>query len=216
MSLSRFTWKEYQSLLEKLSSDISKYLKKNNLEVDTVVPIMRGGGVPGIYLAYALHVLSILPVHYHYDFREKGKMKLRRFISIKKYIDLIPKNPVILLVEGNQCFGNTANAAVKDIKVNIKNPVIIYATDLVDFGHRNAVKADAVFFGKYTNECETLSEKEARAKDIFPSAKLLPWEVEKEEKETIKTKQFDYRDLNQYFTKSTVVKEIKLNDSSDQ
>jgi len=114
MALPRFTWKEYESLLGKLSSDILKYLKKNSLAVDAVVPIMRGGGVPGIYLAYALHVLSILPVHYHYDFREKGKMKLRRFITIKKYTDLIPKNPVILLVEGNQCFGNTASAALED------------------------------------------------------------------------------------------------------
>ncbi len=211
MALPRFTWKEYESLLEKLSSDISKHLKKNGLTIDTVVPIMRGGGVPGIYLAYALHVLSILPVHYHYDFREKGKMKLRRFITIKRYIDLIPKNPVILLVEGNQCFGNTANAALEDIKNNIKNPVVLYAADLVDYGYKDAVKADAVFIGKYSNECGTLSHKEARKKGIFPGTKLLPWEIEKEEKETIKTKQFKYRDLKQYFTKSKVVKEIKIN-----
>lgn len=216
MALPRFTWKEYKSLLEKLSSDISKYLKKNNLKVDTVVPIMRGGGVPGIYLAYALHVLSILPVHYHYDFRETGKMKLRRFITIKKYTDLIPKNPVILLVEGNQCFGNTANAALKDIKNNIKNPVVLYAADLMDYCYKDAVKADAVFFGRYSNECETLSNEKARKKGIFPGAKLLPWEIEKEEKETIKTKQFNYSDLNQYFTKSKVVKEIKLDNSSDE
>jgi hypothetical protein len=137
-------------------------------------------------------------------------MKLRQYISIRRYLDLIPEKPNILLVEGNQCFGNTAIAALEDIRENIKEANLLYATDLADYGHKNAVKADATFIGTYTNECGTLSEKQAKNKDIFPSTKLLPWEVEKEEKETIRTKQFRYSDLNQYFTKSKVVKEIDL------
>ena len=215
MALPRFTWKEYKSILEKLSSNVSEYLKKNDLKVDVVVPIMRGGGIPGTYLAYALQVLSVIPVHYHYDFQEAEKMKLRRFLSIKRYIDLIPNKPVVLLVEGNQCFGNTANAALEDIKANIKKPRIIYAADIIDYGYRNAVKADAIFFGRYSNECETLSQEEACNKGIFPGTKLLPWEIDREEKETLETKQFEYSDLNQYFIKSEVIKEIELEDSSD-
>jgi len=206
----RFSWEEYQSILDKLYSDISKYLRENNLKINIVVPIMRGGVIPGTVLAYKLHVLTILPVHYHYDFRESGKMKLRKFISIGRYKDLIPKNPTILIVEGNQCFGNTANAVLNDIKRNIKNVHIIYAADLVDYGNRNAVKADAVFYGTYTNECGTLTKEKARSKGIFPSAKLLPWEVEKEEKETIEQRQFKYSDMKHYFAKSKVAKEINL------
>lgn len=206
----RFSWKEYQSILDKLYLDISRYLRKGNLKIDIVVPIIRGGAIPGTVLAYKLHVLTILPVHYHYDFREPRKMKLRRFISIERYKDLIPKNPTILTVEGNQCFGNTANAALNDIKRNIDNVHTIHAADLVDYGNRNAVKADAVFYGTYTNECGTLTKEEARSKGIFPSTKLLPWEVEKEEKETIEQEQFNYSDLKHYFAKSKVAKEINI------
>ncbi len=216
MAYPRFTWKEYESILKKLYSDISKHLKKNALTVDAVIPIMRGGGIPGIYLAYALRVLSVLPVHYHYDFREKGKMILRRFISIKRYVDLIPDKPTILLVEGNHCFGNTANAALEDIKTNIKKATVIYAVDIADYGYKNSVNADAVFIGRYSNECGTLSQEKARKKGIFPTTKLLPWEINKEEKETVETKQFKYNDLKQYFTKSIVEKEIKLDDSSNK
>lgn len=213
MAYPRFTWKEYESILKKLSSDISKHLKKNALAIDVVVPIMRGGGIPGIYLAYTLQVLSVLPVHYHYDFREKGKMKLCRFISIKRHVDLIPKKPVILLVEGNHCFGNTAKAALQDIKTNIKNATVIYAADIVDYSYKNSVNADAVFLGRYSNECGTLSQEEARKKGIFPTTKLLPWEIDKEEKETLKTKQFKYSDLKQYFAKSKITKVIDLKSS---
>lgn len=209
-SLPRFTWEEYEEILSKLTSDISTYLNDSKRKVDVVVPIMRGGAIPGTYLAYKLHVLSMLPVHYHYDFREEGKMKLNRFISISRYLDLIPDNPTILLVEGNHCFGNTAKAALDDIEKNIKKAHVIYAADLVDYGNRDAVKADAVFYGTYTNECGTLSEKEAREKGIFPTAKLLPWEVEEEEKETIETKQFKYSDIDQYFSKAEISKEIDL------
>ncbi len=214
MAFPRFSWQEYEEILKKLHRSISRHLKKNKLRIDAVVPIMRGGGVPGVYLAYKLHVLSILPVHYHYDFREKGKMKLRRFISIKRYADLIPKRPVILLVEGNHCFGNTANAALKDIRANFPKATVLYAADLVDYGYRQSVKADRVFIGIYTNECGTLTRRQAIKKGIFPTTKLLPWEVDKEERETIKTKQFRYEDLKDYFDKAKVVKVIDLEDSS--
>lgn len=209
-SYPRFTWQEYEVILKKLHRSIFGHLKKKNLKIDVVVPIMRGGGVPGVYLAYRLHILSILPVHYHYDFREKGEMKLRRFISVKRYADLIPKSPIILLVEGNQCFGNTANAAIKDIKTNFPKATLLYAADLADYGYRKSVKANKVFIGIYTNECGTLTKKEARKKGIFPATKLLPWEVDKEEKETIDTKQFGYCDLKQYFSKSKIAKIIDL------
>lgn len=206
----RFSWQEYEEIVVKLSSEILSYLEKNNLKIDTVVPIMRGGSIPATILAYKLGILSVLPVHYHYDFRDKGKMKLNRFLSIERYKDLIPSNPVILLVEGNHCFGNTANAALKDIKDIFPKPKILYATDLADYGHKNSVKADAVFIGVYTNECGTLTKNEAESKGIFPATKLLPWEVNKEEGETIKQKQFEYSDLKNYFSKSKVVKEIDL------
>jgi len=90
---------------------------------------------------------------------------------------------------------------------------VLYAADIVDYGYKDSVKADAVFIGRYSNECGTLSPKEARKKGIFPSAKLLPWEIEKEEKATIKTKQFEYSDLKQYFKKSTIAKKINLDGS---
>lgn len=206
----RYTWKEYTTILKDIYSKVSSYLNKNNESIDVVVPIMRGGAIPGTYLAYKLGVLSVFPVYYHYDFRSEGKMKLRSLGGIERYADLIPSKSTILLVEGNQCFGNTAKSAMDNLRSSLENAKILYVSDLVDYGHRDVVEAEASFFGKFTNECNTLTEAEARNKNIFPGTKLLPWEIKKEEEETLKTRQFGYSDLDHYFRKSKIVKEIDL------
>jgi len=62
------SWSEYEDELSKLTNKIVAYIKEQNIRVDIVVPILRGGNIPATYLAYALDVLTILPVQYKYFF----------------------------------------------------------------------------------------------------------------------------------------------------
>ncbi len=187
----RVTWEEYGKTLEILYQKVSKYLKENKIKIDIVVPILRGGAFPGMYLAYKFHILPILPVQYKYFF-SKGKLELRKHSDYPKITIEIPKNPVFLLAEGNHCFGTTAQTAADDLKKTFPGCKIIYAADQVDYSYQKIQNVEAIFYGKLTNECRGLTKKEAEEKGISNDLSLFPWEDLEEEWITVSCKQFDY------------------------
>lgn len=56
------SWGDYGKILENLGQKVEKYVKENNIKIDAVVPILRGGMFPGGYLTYKLGLLRVLPV----------------------------------------------------------------------------------------------------------------------------------------------------------
>ena len=77
------SWSEYSKELNKLTDKIVTYVQVHKLNVDAVVPILRGGNIPGTFIAYALDILTILPVQYKYFFVGK-KCELRKMFGINK------------------------------------------------------------------------------------------------------------------------------------
>lgn len=47
----KLSWEEYGKSLEELFKKVNKYVKKNNIKINAVVPILRGGAFPGTYLS---------------------------------------------------------------------------------------------------------------------------------------------------------------------
>ncbi len=134
------------------------YVKENNIQIDVVVPILRGGNIPATYLAYTLGVLQILPVQYKYFFIDGKKCELRRISAIKKE-GVYKDNPTFLLVEGNHCYGNQAKYAARDLKKTFPNCKIIYAASNMDYNYQNVVEdAEVSFYGSLTNCCKELSD----------------------------------------------------------
>jgi len=58
----RINWEEYGVVMEEILKKVRSYTIKNKVKIDAVVPILRGGTALGIFLAYRLHLLRILPV----------------------------------------------------------------------------------------------------------------------------------------------------------
>lgn len=189
------SWEEYGKTLEMLYGKLNKYVKEKKIKINAVVPILRGGAIPGAYLAYKFHILRILPIQYHYRFA-KSKIELRQILSTcKKALDL-PAKPTFLLVEGNHCFGLTASNAAKDIKKDFPDCKIIYAADHMDYSYQKIDNVDAIFYGKLTNETRALTKNECLEKCIEnPLSYLFPWENIAEEWTTVKGKQFKYQDF---------------------
>ena len=202
---------EYEVELKSLVRKVVKYIKDNNLNVDAVIPILRGGNVPATFLAYALDVLLIIPVQYKYFFIDKKVCELRRIISFNTNL-IKKKKPVFLLVEGNHCYGNQAKHAASDLKDLYPNSKIIYAASNMDYNHQTAVKdASAVFYGRLTNDCKELSKKECIKlkincdKDLF-----FPWENIEEEWEIVELKQHKYNNLQDIYRNSSLVETFNL------
>lgn len=188
------SWQEYANIMEKILKEIQAYINKNKIKIDAVVPILRGGNVLGTFLAYRLHLLRVLPVQYKYFFVGKNQAELRQILfTIKK--GMFKSNPTFLLVEGDQCFGNTVITAAKDIKKVYPKAKILHVADCLDYSYRDSAKkyVDKIFHGEYTNHCEELSAKQCKKLKIG-KATMAPWENYEEEIATLSGKQFKYGD----------------------
>lgn len=223
----RLSWEKYGKILEKLFEKVSKYIKENNIEIDAVVPILRGGAFPGTFLAARLHLLRILPVQYKYFFEahgnavsggaEKLRFSCRKEIILKKLFgflktDINKEQPVFLLVENNHCFGLTAQTAAKDLKTEFPNCRIIYASDTMDYSYQKNEHAEAIFYGELTNDTKTLSEEDAKQKGISNKMHLYPWENLEEEWTTVQGEQFKYEDVEKVSASSESKAKINMDE----
>jgi len=206
----KVSWEDYGKTLEKLYRKVSKYLKENDIEVDAVIPILRGGAFPGAYLAYKLYILRILPIQYHYFFSD-NKIELRKFLDFHKKGLRFPKKPIFLLVENNHCFGLTASTAAKDLKRAFPSCRIIYVADHIDYFYQNIDNVEVIFYGKLTNETRALTKEECQKKKVKNISYLFPWEVLEEEWTTVKGKQFKYKDIKEVKATSKL-KSVMSND----
>jgi len=191
----KLSWKEYSKTLDILCGKIRRYINKNGIKINAIVPILRAGAFPGIFLSYRFHILRILPLQYHYRFT-KNKIELRNILNINSKGLNIPSKPTFLLVEGNHCFGLTASTVAKDLKRAFPNCKIIYAADHIDYSYQKIDNVDKIFYGKLTNETRILSKKDCLKKGIEnPLSYLFPWEDMGEEWTTVQGKQFKYEDV---------------------
>jgi hypoxanthine phosphoribosyltransferase len=190
----KLSWDDYGRTLESLYRKVERYLKENGEEPDAVVPILRGGAVPGQYLAYRLRLLTILPVQYKY-LVINGEGKLRKLSGLDAKPLKGVKRPVFLLVENNHCFGTTAQVAVDDIRKAFPKSIIIYAAARADYTYRKLKSVDAQFYGELTNEAKGLTPAEARRKGITNTISIFPWETLDEELKAVNNKEYGYRDL---------------------
>ncbi len=204
------SWVEYGEMMEKILKEISRYITKNKIKIDAVIPILRGGATLGTFLAYRLHLLCILPVQYKYFFVGENKAELRQILFTPKR-NMFKDSPTFLTVEGDQCFGNTVIATAKDIKKMFPKSKILHVADCLDYSYRNSIKkyVDKIFYGEYTNHCEELSEKECKILGIG-KAVLAPWENYEEEITTLMGKQFKYGDGEIVKKKSIKKSEFKF------
>ncbi len=192
----RISWKQFDFYLKKIKEEIEKYLEENNLKIDFIVPILRGGGIPGLKLAFDLKIIKVFPCQYKY-FYYQNKIRLKKInqLDVNNLIG-IRKNPVVLVVEGNHSTGHIAKKAISDIKRKKPNAKIIYACIAKDYFYKDSVKG-VVFstHGLYTNENRKLSKEECQKLKIkHDKVFIFPWENIKEEISSLNGESFNYID----------------------
>lgn len=209
-------WDEYlEKELDVLLGKVQKYIQENNVKIDAVVPLLRGGNIPGTYLAYRLTVLRIAPVQYKYFF----KGDVANLVQIQKLNEeLFNKDDELtfLLVEGNHSYGTSATYAAKGLKEQFPNCKIIYAASNMDYNYQNVVDeyAEASFYGSLNNSCEELSRKKCIELGIDPDkVNIFPWEDGDEEWVTWgEWKQFPFKDTKEAEAGSKLCETIDLSE----
>ena len=209
-------WDEYfKGELNVLAKKVLGYVKDNNVKIDAVVPLLRGGNIPGTYLAYKLNVLRITPVQYKYFFKDE----VANLVQIQKVNeDLFDKNAELtfLLVEGNHCYGTSAKYAAKGLKEQFPNCKIIYAASNMDYNYLNVVDkyAEVSFYGNLNNDCEEMDREKCEELGIdFDKVTIFPWENEDEEWTTFgEMRQFPFGDAKETEEKAEFIEEFRLDE----
>jgi len=188
----QITWEQYEKALVLLESRLTALIKERGLKIHAVVPILRGGAIPGQYLGYKLGVLRFMPVQYKY-FKEGSEYKIKKIGSAVLEPGFeIKDGETILVAENNHCFGTTAKKVVEDLKEEYPSSKIIYAAVYMDFTNREAVKADLCVYGEYTNETGGLSAEKVKEMGLPGKFGLYPWENVAEEMAAVNSQPFMY------------------------
>ncbi len=169
------TYELLDTSVRKIHQDINAFLARENLRIKYVVPILRGGGIPGTLLAYFFGIIDMLPIQVKSGAR---KQLFETKLGFDYNVKLAP-DECILLVDGNHATGKTANLARKMIADKLGADVkIIYACVTQDYAHRDRV--DGVIFetrALYTNETKALSPDECAQVGVdYAPVYLYPWE----------------------------------------
>lgn len=179
----QLSWEEYQIAVDTVFSGISKYLRKNDIKVDFVVPILRGGAPLGISLAHLLSVVRFYPCQYKYYYdKEQGCYVAYELLSTVEMLADKNKEYVILVTEGNHARGGTAQKCINKIKMVLPNSIVLYVSVGRDYAHMTPLKStNFETWGFLTNETESLTIKECMEKGIKQKFVVYPWESMEEE-----------------------------------
>ena len=157
---------DFKKFVLKVTKEIEKYTIENNLRIDYVVPILRSGAVPAVYIANELNLVKFAPIQVK-KVKENGIYDHIVLLNSLKDLDK-QKKLNLLVVEGTYSSGETTRTALDEIKKTLPNAKVLFACVCVR-GEENLPKdVEKSFYGFSL----------AREK-LF----VYPWEL-KEQKET--------------------------------
>jgi len=176
------SWERIDGIIDKLYSDVKKYIEDNNLKIKWISLILRGGGVHAVKLSHMFNVIDMLPMQMKYNLET---MEIETKVDLSYVKDTSHEdNECILLVEGNHVTGTTANMAVNLLREKFGNDIkIIYVSITRDYTFRNSVKNVCyTTWGITTNETKRLSKEECDKLGIkYDLVSVYPWENVPEE-----------------------------------
>lgn len=176
----KISWDEYQLAVKTISNQINNYCSKNEINIDFIVPIFRGGSVLCTSLSHILSVISIYPCQYKYSeeiINGKKAYTPKRILSTIDTINNKHLPYVILVTEGNHVRGITSQLCINHIKENFPNSTIVYASVGRDYAHKKYLNGtNYECYGFCTNETETLTEDECVIKRVKHKFVVYPWE----------------------------------------
>lgn len=178
----QMTWEEFECHAKRIATDISTFCEAQNINIDFVCPIIRGGSILATYLSHHLGVIPCIGIQLKN--LNSGDIK-----HIYEGFSCFPKQKrteheyTVLLVEGNHCSGRTALMACQLLHQYFPNIKIIYASLARDYAHKDIV-SNVIFSttGYYSNESNAKYSPEFMTKHrIMEKYVVFPWELIQEE-----------------------------------
>ncbi|MCI9063218.1 MAG: phosphoribosyltransferase [Clostridia bacterium] len=117
---------DFKKYCLKLSKEIAEYCMVHKLRIDYVVPILRSGAVPAVYISNELNLIKFAPIQVK-KIKEDGIYD--HIVLLNSLKDLNKDKELnLLVVEGTYSSGCTVNKALEEIRKTLPKSKIIFAT----------------------------------------------------------------------------------------
>ncbi len=136
----------FKKYTNKLSNQIGEYSRINNIKIDYVVPILRSGAVPAVYIANKLNLIKFAPIQTKWiTNNEKRETKI-----LLNSLELLDKTKPynLLLVEGTFSSGETVQVTVDGIKKILPYAKILFACVVARMPESLPKNVDKNFYAK--------------------------------------------------------------------
>lgn len=179
----QMSWPDYQAYIQQIANKIVEFTATNNIKIDFILPILRGGGIPAISLSHLLKVKRLETLQVFHDYSANRMWTGCNSIG---NIEDSHRPYVILLVDDYHATGKSVYRIYDSIKEQLPNSSIIYASIGRDVGY---LKDERSFlyscYGFLGNECGVVSE--ATLCHNIPAVNtVFPWEILEEEISNVK------------------------------
>lgn len=174
------SWQEYHDAAIRIAKDIDKFCAENNLCIDSIIPIMRGGGVLAIHLSHLLKIFTLSPCQYKYTEIDGHYIPVCLYEADLSKLAL--KDKCFLVKEGNHVSGGTAQLCVNSILNSVPDAKILYCALSRDASQVKKMKG--TYFetqGMLSNELREFSEEYCKEHGIRYKLTVFPWELIEEE-----------------------------------
>lgn len=173
----KISHKEYLSWVNYLCAELKTFLAENNFKVDYVVPVLRSGAVPAVYIANRLNIVKFAPIQVKHVKRKDGAEGINLLLNALECLKITKKSPVFLVVEGSQSSGGSVALVIDEILKKYKNAKILYVCLVKNYNSQSF--KDKVIFeaaahlkgnsSESIEECENLN--------VDPYIPVYPWET---------------------------------------
>ena len=168
--------------IDKLYKGLNKYISSENLKIDYVVPNLRSGAVPAVYLANKLNIVKFAPIQVKYVNKENvGCLDI--LYSSFESLKIEKENPSFLVVEGMHDTGDSIKIVLDELKRVYPKSRILYVSLVKTYGSQSFDKIVEYEDHAYIRASENMSDKDCKKLGLDNAWPIFPWETEQDQTE---------------------------------
>lgn len=168
---------EFIECINKLCNGLQSFIKKNNIKIDYICPILRSGGVPAVYISNQLNIVKFAPIQVKHVAYQNGENKIEILFNPFNSIEIKKSKPVFLVVEAMHSTGTSVEMCINEIKSKYKDALILYVCLTKEYGSKSFID-DTIYENTafYYNGNNNFSEEKCKKLNVEYFYPLFPWE----------------------------------------
>lgn len=174
----KISYDEFLKYIDKLYAGLKKYIEDNNIKVDYICPVLRGGGVPAIYLSHKLNIIKFAPFQVKNVAYNDGRNECKILFNPLDNLKIDKENPIFLVVECMHTTGYSAQLCINEIKKKYSSAIILYVAVTKAYGYKrfNDIVSYEDYGFYYNRRNREYSKEECKRLEIEYFSPLFPWE----------------------------------------